>query len=114
MITSYLPTADWDSGSNNTVQGRPLSHLLAIIITIYVKIFAWQNFAKPSYLCIAEIFSWINFHQCGKGRHILYVIINTRQKIRVVKILPMRADGEIGENFLLVKISVYTVLLDAQ
>ena len=39
-----------------------------------------KNFAKPSYLYIAEIFSGINFCQCGKGRHILYVIINTRQK----------------------------------
>ena len=51
------------------------------------------------YLCIVEIFGGINFHQCGKGRHILYVIINTGQKIHVIKISPMRADGEIGENF---------------
>ena len=29
------------------------------------------NFAKPSYLCIAEIFSGIYYHQCGKGCHIL-------------------------------------------
>ena len=68
-----------------------------------------KNFAKPSYLCIAEIFGGINFHQCGKGRHILNVIINTGQKIRTIKISPIRADGEIGENFLLAKISVYTV-----
>ena len=51
------------------------------------------NFAKPSYLCIAEIFGGVNFHQCGKGCHILYVIINTGQKIHVIKILPMRADA---------------------
>ena len=69
-----------------------------------------KNFAKPSYYCITEIFSGINFRQCGKGCHILYVIINTGQKIRVIKILPMRADGEIGKNFLLAKISMYTVL----
>ena len=30
-----------------------------------------KNFAKPSYLCIAETFSEINFRQCSKGRHIL-------------------------------------------
>ena len=68
-----------------------------------------KNFAKLSYLCIAEIFGGINFHQCSKGHHYLNVIINTGQKIRAVKLLPIRADGEIGENFLLVKISVYTV-----
>ena len=28
-----------------------------------------KNFAKPSYLCIAEIFCGINFHQCNKGSH---------------------------------------------
>ena len=32
---------------------------------------------KPSYLCIAEILGRINFCQCGKGHHILCVIINT-------------------------------------
>ena len=69
-----------------------------------------KNFANPRYLCIAEIFGDIIFHQCGKGHHILYVIINTGQKIHVIKISPMRADGEIGENFLLEKISVYTVI----
>ena len=65
--------------------------------TVYVK-----NFAKPSYLYIAEIFGGINFHQCGidyratyvyvsssiiyecsKGRYILYAIVNTGQNIRV-------------------------------
>ena len=52
---------------------------------------------------------WNKFSPCGKGCHILYVIINTGQKIRVIKISPIRASGEIGENFLLAKISVYTV-----
>ena len=68
-----------------------------------------KNFAEPSYLCIAEIFGGINFRQCGKGHHILCVIINTGQKIHVIKISPMRADGEIGKNFLLAKISAYMV-----
>ena len=63
-----------------------------------------KNFTKPSYLCIAEVFSGINFRQCGKGHHILNVIINTGHAI---KILPIRADGEIGKNFLLAKISMY-------
>ena len=75
----------------------------------YDKIFAGQNFAKPSYLCIAEIFSETNFCQCSKGCHILNVIINTGQKIHAIKISPRRADGEIGESFLLAKISAYTV-----
>ena len=40
-----------------------------------------KYFAKPSYLCIAEIlFSGLNILQCSKGRRILYVIINTEQK----------------------------------
>ena len=62
------------------------------------------------YLCIAEIFDGINSCQYGKGHHILYVIINTGQKILWIKLLPTRAGGEIGKNFLLVKISTYTVL----
>ena len=36
-------------------------------------------------------------------------MINTGQKIHAIKILPIRAGGEIGENFLLAKISAYTV-----
>ena len=44
-----------------------------------------KNFAKPSYLCIAEIFSEINFRQCSKGCHILNAIINIGQKICVIK-----------------------------
>ena len=59
-----------------------------------------KNLTKPSYHCIAEIFGGINFRQCGKD-HILFVIINTGQKIGMIKISPMRADGEINENFLL-------------
>ena len=39
-----------------------------------------KNFAKPRYLYIAELFGGINFRQCDKGHHILYVIINTGQK----------------------------------
>ena len=69
-----------------------------------------KNFTKPSYLCIAEIFGGINFRQYGKGCHILNVIINTGQNICAIKISPIRADGEIGKNFLLAKISTYTVL----
>ena len=44
-----------------------------------------------------------NFHQGGKGRHILSAIYNTGQTLNVLKFLPIRAGGEIGENFLLVK-----------
>ena len=45
-----------------------------------------KNFAKPTYLCIAEVFGGINFRQCSKGRHILNVIINTGQNFRVYDI----------------------------
>ena len=50
---------------------------------------------SPSTLCIAEIFGGVNLRQCGKDHHILYVIINTEQKINIS---PMRADGEIDES----------------
>ena len=35
-----------------------------------------KYFAKPSNICITEIFSGMNFHQCGVGCHILYVIMH--------------------------------------
>ena len=73
------------------------------------KISLDKNFAKPSYFCIAEIFCGIYFRQCGKGPHILNVMINTGQKIHAIKISPIRADCEIGETFLLAKISAYAV-----
>ena len=44
----------------------------------------------------------------------VYVIINTGQKIRGRKFSPTRSGGDIGENFLLAKISgsiVYSFLL---
>jgi hypothetical protein len=48
-----------------------------------------KNFTKPSYIWIAEIlnFGEINFHQCRKGRHILYmyVMINAGQNIYVIR-----------------------------
>ena len=64
-----------------------------------------KDFAKPSYLCIhiAENFCGINVRQCSKKVAISYVhvyaIINMGQKISVIKFSPMRAGGEIGENF---------------
>ena len=39
----------------------------------------------------------------------LYIIINTGQKIQGTILLPTRPGGEIGENFLLAKISGYMV-----
>ena len=72
--------------------------------------FHFKIFTKPSYLCTAETFSGINFRRCCKGHHILYVIINTGQNICVIKISPMRADGESGKNFPQAKISTYTTL----
>ena len=43
---------------------------------------------------------WNKFCQCGRGHHILYIIVNTGQKICVIKFSPMRAGGKICENFL--------------
>ena len=42
-----------------------------------------------------------------QGCHILYAIFNTGQKISMLKFLSMRAGGEIGENFIITKISTY-------
>ena len=66
-------------------------------------IFAGQNFAKRSYLCITEKFMEKGFHQYSEGCHILYAIFNTGQKISVINFLPMRASGKTGEDLLLVK-----------
>ena len=59
---------------------------------------------------ISEIFSGINFCQCGKDSHILCVFINTGQKIHVIKFSPMRAGGEIDKVFIMANISSYTIL----
>ena len=48
-----------------------------------------KNLAQPTYPCITEIFSRMNFHLCSKDHHRLYVIINTGQKIHGIKISPM-------------------------
>ena len=69
-----------------------------------------KNFAKPSYLCIAEIFYGC---QCGKGCHILYVIIKTGQKIHMIKISPMQADGEIGKIFYGKNFHVYCNIVES-
>ena len=71
----------------------PRGKMITCILLYTTKFSLDKNFTKPSYLCIAEIFGGINFRQCSKGRHILNVIINTGQKIRAIKTLPIRADG---------------------
>ena len=35
-----------------------------------------ENFAKPSYHCIADTFCRMYFCQCGKHGHIIYAITN--------------------------------------
>ena len=73
----------------------------AMIITCIIKLnhFTWQKFfAQSSYLCIAEMFQGINFHQCSKltiGSMYLYTGQNSQDII-----LPMRAGDETGEKFL--------------
>jgi hypothetical protein len=93
--TLYLP------GGSEQFRDEIRWLVIRIMLTIYMKISLDKNFAKRSYLCIAEK---LNLSQCDKGRHILYAIFNTGQKK-----LPMKAGGEIGESFLLAKIYVYTV-----
>ena len=72
------------------------------------KIFYQAHGQLPLY---SEIFGGINFRQCGKLVAIssMYSLIQD-QKNCMIKISPMRADGEIGENFLLAKFSTYTTL----
>ena len=79
---------------DNTLQGKITSLVKEFIIvydihtsstnlfTVELKLFTGQKFLPnpASYLCVAEIFSGINFCPCGKGHHRLYVFINTRQK----------------------------------
>lgn len=56
-----------------------------------------------------------NVRQCSQGRHILYLIITKLMiKISVAKFLPMIAGGEIGEHYLLAKISIDTVHTDTR
>ena len=63
--------------------------------TTELKIFAGENFAKPSYLRIAETFFCVKFIcQCGKDRHIVYVISNAGEKICRYKLSP-RAGGKV-------------------
>ena len=71
-----------------------------------------ENFRQAQYLCIAVIFRGINFCHYSKGWHIHNVIFNTGRKFADTKLIsPMRADGGIGENFLLAKISGYTGIM---
>ena len=39
-----------------------------------------ENFRQRYHSCIAENFTGFYFHQCGKGRYVHCVIINTREK----------------------------------
>ena len=57
--------------------------------TVYNKILTKQKFFQTYLPLYCR-----NFHQCGKGHHILNVIINTGQKICAIKISPIRAEGE--------------------
>ena len=65
---------------------------------------------SPGNLGIAENLVKIFF---AKGHHILYAIFNTGQTISMIKFSPMSEGGEIGENFLLAKISTCTVCICA-
>lgn len=97
-----------------TQLGRPMWTVSSIVValcfdknsfTYYlmkVKINLEHNFNQPTYPCITEILCG-NVRSCSKDRHRLYVIINMGQKIRGIKISPMRAVDEKGENFLQAK-----------
>ena len=59
--------------------------------TIYDKIFAGQKFRQPQLplYCRNHTFGGIKFRQCGRGR---YILNDTGQKIRAIKISPIRTD----------------------
>ena len=67
-----------------------------------------KYFAKPSYLCIAEIFGGISFANVVK---VTISSLTQDKKIRVIKISPMRANGEIGESFHIYNIHMYCLSL---
>ena len=105
----FIHQAQCHSDVYSYINGNSRTEHIRIQIPYTTKFSLDKNFTKPSYLCIAEIFGGIHFRQCCKGHHILNVIINTGQTIRAIKISPIKANGEIGKNFLLAKISTYTV-----
>lgn len=75
---------------NNYIDHYYLDPSCNKINTVYSRKFLPnKKFAKPSYLCVTEIFNVISS-------------LNNNS--------PMKADGEIGEVFLLVKVSSYTIL----
>ena len=67
--------------------------------------------SPATFACIKGILDGINFHQCGKGCYILYIMHS--DKNLQIKISPMRAGGKIDESFLLVKIPAirYCIIL---
>ena len=70
-------------------------------LTIYCicEIFAGKKFGQPQLPLYCRKFLWKSFHECGEGRHVLFAIINTGQKISMITFLTTRAGGEIGKNF---------------
>ena len=79
-------------------------------VLLYHRAVAGQSFSQPSYVCITEIISGINFHPCGKDCHRTYVIIKTGQKISRLKVSPMRAGGKKGDDFLQAKLLLYCII----
>ena len=75
---------DYLRGGLINLHKRRQVRLYACSLEIFVEIFTGQKFLQAqlaSCLCIAEKFGGIDFCQCSKGRHILYVMINAGQKL---------------------------------
>ena len=67
--------------------------------TVYVKIFAWQKFCQPQIPLYCRNIWWNKFSPCGKGRHILYVIINTGQKFAWYKFRQWEQVAKLAKIF---------------
>ena len=56
----------------------------------------------------ATFVSWKNFHQCGKGRHILYTIFNTGKKLTCQHFCQWEQVAKLAKSFFfLAKIFMY-------
>ena len=66
-----------------------------------------KSFAKTSYLCIAEIFGGINFHQCSKGCHIPNVIITREQMVKLARIFSWQKFPHIWYTYMCIHNSSY-------
>ena len=65
-------------------------------VDLGAKIFAGEEFHQAQLLLYCRC---ICFHQCGKGCHVVYVIINTGEKMTRRKFLPISPPALIAKKF---------------